>query len=265
MNYESVGAFFKTLSLSKILPAALFLLVGLIAAKLLSKLFSKMLQHSRLEKSMHAFLNTLFKVLIYSLVILLASSALGINTSSLIALFSVLTLAISLAVQGTLSNVAGGVQVLTAHPFKVDDFVEIGSVMGTVQEIGPMYTTLISMDGKQVNIPNSAVATSTVINYSALGKRRVDLQFSASYDSDPDAVLSALRKAGQVDGILDSEGVFASILSYEDSAIKYVLRVWVKPADYWDVYFGIIDRVHRCFQETGVVMTYPHLNVHLDR
>ena len=264
MNYETVRDCFRTLSLSKLLPAVIILVVGFIAAKLLIKLFSRMLSRSKLEKSMHAFLSTLIKVLLYAIVILLTAGSLGVNTSSLVALLSVMTLAISLAVQGTLSNVAGGVQVLTAHPFRVDDFVEIGAFSGTVKEIGPMYTTILSPDGKVVNVPNSTVASSVVVNYTELGRRRVELKFSASYDSDPEIVMDALKKAGTVDKILPEEGVFVKINSYGDSAIEYVLRVWVLPEHYWDVYFAVINRVHEQFKAAGVVMTYPHLNVHLD-
>lgn len=265
MNYETIKDFIRTLSLSKLLPAVIILVVGFLIAKILIKLFSRMLSHSRLEKSMHTFLNILFKVLIYAIVILLTAGSLGINTSSLVALLSVLTLAISLAIQGTLSNVAGGVQVLSAQPFHVDDFVEIGAHLGTVKEIGPMYTTILTPDGKTVHIPNSVVASSVVINYTTLGRRRINLKFTASYDSDPDSVMDALKKASNVEKILPKQGVFVRISNYGESAIEYVLRVWVLPEDYWDVYFAVTDQVYRQFKEAGVVMTYPHLNVHLDQ
>lgn len=265
MGSSSVKEFFTTLSLSRILPALVIVVVGIIAVKLFCRLFEKVLGKSRLDRSMHGFLLTVFKILLYTIVILIAAGALGINTSSLVAVLSVLTLAISLAVQGTLSNVAGGIQVISSHPFKENDFVEIGTMTGTVREISPLYTVIISPDGKIVHIPNSVVASSTVINYSAYGSRRVELQFSASYDSDPDQVMEALRKAADSDKILKDRGVFVSIRKYEDSAILYEVRVWVKPEDYWDVYFGIINAVHAEFGKADVIMTYPHLNVHLDQ
>ena len=265
VEINSVKEFFTTLSLSRILPTLIIIVVGIIAVKLFCRLFRKILLKSRLDRSMHGFLLTLVKILLYAIVILVAAGSLGINTSSLVAVLSVLTLAISLAVQGTLSNVAGGIQVISSHPFKEKDFVEIGTLMGTVREIGPLYTVIISPDGKTVHIPNSVVASSTVTNYTAYGSRRIDLQFSASYDSDPEQVMDALRKAADSEKILREQGVFVSIRKYEDSAILYEVRVWVKPEDYWDVYFGIINSVHTEFREANVIMTYPHLNVHLDQ
>lgn len=264
MDFSSIKAFFTSLTLGKVVPAILVLLVGFIIAKLLIKLFTKSLTHSKLNKSLHKMLSTVFRILLYGLVVLIALSTLGIDLTSLIALLSVLSLAVSLAVQGTLSNVAGGVQVLSAHPFQIGDFVEISGLSGTVEETGLVYTTIATPDGKRVYFPNSDVAASTVINYSAVGKRRVDLSFNVSYDTPIEKVLAALREAASCDKLLPGEEIFAAVSSYEESTIAYVLRSWCAPDDYWDVYFGTIERVRKSFAESGVEMSYPHLNVHIE-
>ena len=261
---EAIKNFFATLTLSKILPAVLILLVGLIAAKILSKLFIEMLERSKLNKSLHKMLSTVFGILLNGIVILIVLSTLGIDLTSLIAMLSVLSLAISLAVQGTLSNVAGGVQVLSAHPFQVGDFVEVSGQSGTVLETGLVYTTILTPDNKRVYFPNSDVAASTIVNYSVEGKRRVDLTFSASYDAPADKVLAALREAAKCDQLLPGEEIFAAVNHYGESVIEYALRSWCKPDDYWAVYFGTIERVRKSFEKAGVEMSYPHLNVHID-
>ena len=264
MGNAKITSFFATLTLSKILPAVLILVVGLIAAKILSKLFNKMLDRSKLSKSLHAMLKTVFSILLNGIVVLIALTALGIDLTSLVAMLSVLSLAISLAVQGTLSNVAGGVQVLSAQPFEVGDFVEISGQSGTVLETGLVYTTLLTPDNKRVFFPNSDVAASTIVNYSVEGKRRVDFTFSTSYDAPTETVLAALREAANNSKLIPDTDIFVALSKYGDSCIEYVVRTWCTAADYWDVYFETIERVRKSFEKAGVEMSYPHLNVHID-
>ena len=261
---ESIRKFFSGLTLQRLIPALLILVIGFLLAKLLCRLFSRALTRSRLHRSLHSVLNATFRIVLYTLVCLIAASALGINVSSLIAVFSVLSLAISLAVQGTLSNVAGGVQVLSAHPFEVGDFIEIAGNSGTVEETGLIYTIITTADGKRIYIPNSDVATSTLVNYTTLGRRRVDLSVTASYDAPTETVLAALRRAAAVDKLLEDEPVAVRLNAYQDSAIEYVVRVWCRTADYWDVYYEILEKIRAEFARDNVEMTYPHLNVHID-
>ena len=176
-----------------------------------------------------------------------------------------LTLAVSLAVQNALANVIGGFTLLYTHPFHSGDFVEIAGQSGTVKEIGLTYTKLATPDNKSVSIPNSAVTAAQIVNYSALGTRRVDLTVSASYDSPVDTVLASLLEAARVPTALDEPAPFAAVQEYGDSAIVYALKVWSTADDYWTTLFDVNKKVKEIFDEKGVVMTYPHLNVHLDR
>ena len=176
-----------------------------------------------------------------------------------------LTLSVSLALQNILGNVIGGFTILYTRPFHSGDFVEIAGQSGTVREINMTYTMLVTGDNKQVSIPNSAVVAAQIVNYSAEGTRRMDIAVSASYDAPTQKVIDALVLAGTVDNALLEPAPFAAVSSYGDSAIGYILRVWAKCEDYWDVYFVVNQRVKDIFDQQGIEMTYPHLNVHLDR
>ena len=136
---------------------------------------------------------------------------------------------------------------------------------GTVQEINMTYTRLATFDNKLISIPNSAVVAAQIVNYSAADTRRVDIPVSASYDAPTQKVIDALVQAGTMDNVLLTPAPSACVSSYGDSAIAYTLRVWVKTEDYWDVYFALTQRVKDVFDEQGIAMTYPHLNVHLDK
>lgn len=264
LDVNALKTTFSTLSVEKLLPALLALIAGLIITKLLCKLFDRILSRSKVEKSLHGFLRSLFHILLYVIVGLIVAGTLGLNVSSLVAILSVVSLAISLAVQGTLSNIAGGIQILTAHPFHVGDYVEIAGTDGTVAEIGMIYTRLTTVDNKGIYLPNSDVASSKIINYTAEGKRRVDLSFSASYDCTTEAVRAALLRAAQVDGALTDPAPEAYVKEYDESSICYILRLWSLTDDYWDVYFRVTENVRTEFEKANLSMTYPHLNVHLD-
>ena len=161
------------------------------------------------------------------------------------------------------SNVIGGFTILYTHPFRSGDYVEIAGQGGTVREINMAYTILATPDNRVVSIPNSAVVAAQIVNYSSAASRRVELPVSASYDAPPQKVLDALVLAGTVDNALLEPAPSAVITGYGDSASNYSLRVWVKPEDYWDVYFLVNQRIKDIFDQQGIEMTYPHMNVHM--
>ena len=264
VNVNELKKTFASLTLEKAVPALVVLAVGLVAVYLLCRLFDKLLSRTQLEKSLNGFLRSLIRILLYLIVILIALGTLGLNVSSLVAILSVASLAITLAVQGTLSNIAGGIQVLTAHPFRVGDYVEIGGMEGTVKEIGMIYTRLITLDNKAVYLPNSDVASSRVSNFTAEGKRRISLPFTASYNCPTDDVRTALVRAALHGGSLTDPAPAAYVKAYEDSAIRYELQFWCQPKDYWPTYYSVTAAVREEFNKAGLVMTYPHLNVHFD-
>ena len=264
MDMSELKKAFSSLTLEKIIPALIVLVVGIVAVHLLCRLFDKLMKRNQLEKTLSGFLRSLIRILLYVIVVLVALGTLGLNVSSLVAVLSVASLAITLAVQGTLSNIAGGIQVLTAHPFRVGDYVEIGGVEGTVKNIGMIYTRLITLDNKALYLPNSDVASARVSNYTVEGKRRINLPFSASYDCPTEPVLQALRQAAAAGGALEDPAPQAYVRAYDDSAIRYELFFWCEPKDYWPTYFAVTAAVREEFSNAGLTMTYPHLNVHFD-
>ena len=247
------------------LPALLILLIGLVVIRMVKEIVNKALAKSKLEKAAHTLIKTAVQVVLYILLGLTVASKLGIDVTGVVALASVLTLAVSLAVQNLLANVFSGFTLLYTKPFASGDYVEIAGQGGTVQEIGLTYTKLATADNKSVSIPNSNVTAAEIVNYTVLGTRRVTVNISASYDAPTQAVLEALREAGNVPTRLEEKEPFAALSSYGDSAINYVLHVWSTAGDYWTTMFAVNEKVRELFAEKGIEMTYPHLNVHLDK
>ena len=208
---------------------------------------------------------SLARVGLYLLLGLSLATSFGIDVTGVVALASVLTLAVSLALQNMLTNVLGGFALLTTHPFHSGDYVDIGGQSGTVTQIDMSYTRLVTVDNKVVCSPNSTVLASEVVNYSANDTRRAEIQVSAGYDAPTQKVIDALVLAATVDNALLEPAPFAALVSYGDNAINYTLRFWAKTEDYWDVYFKVNQRVKDIFDEQGIPMTYPHLNVHFDK
>ena len=256
----SGSLFFK-----KLMGTVLILVIGVLVIRVIMRLIVAALEKSHLEKAAHSLILSLARAAMYVLLFLIAASQMGIDVSSIVALASVLTLALSLALQNMVSNLIGGFVILYTHPFHSGDYVEIAGQGGTVKEISMTYTVLATPDNRIISIPNSAVAAAQVVNYSSADSRRVELTVTASYDAPTQKVLDALVLAGTVDNALLNPAPSAVIVSYDDSAIRYSLRIWVKPGDYWDVYFQVNQRIKEVFDQQGIEMTYPHLNVHLDK
>lgn len=264
VDTTQITRFFSSLTLEKLPPAILTFIIAYATSRVVLKVADKLFTRSRMEKTIEKFLRSALRILMWALIFLIVAGSLGIDVSSMIALLSVASLAVTLAVQGALSNLAGGIMLLSTHPFRVGDFVEVGTVSGTVQEIGMTYTTLVTPDQKEIFVPNSEVASAKIINYTAVTNRRVDLTFTASYADAAETVKAALLKAADLPQVQKDPAPFAAVNRYGDSAIEYVLRVWTAATDYWDVYFAIVENVRVRFEEAGISMTYPHLNVHLD-
>jgi len=254
-----------TFLIATVLPVAIIAVAGILIIRAVLRLVEKALEKSKLEKAAHGLIKTVIRVVLYGLLALILADKLGIDVTGVVALASVLTLAVSLSVQNALTNLISGFTLLYTKPFASGDFVEIAGQSGTVQEIGLTYTKLSTADNKSVSIPNGAVTSAQIVNYTVLGTRRVDVTVSASYEAPVEQVLSALRQAGQVETALETPAPFAAVQSYGESAINYVLQVWSTADDYWTTLFAVNQNVKKVFDEQGVAMTYPHLNVHVDK
>ena len=265
MGLDTVIHGVKVFFTGNLFQAIVLLVLGVLVIRVAMRVLRRSLEKSKLEKAAHTLVVSIAQVTLYILLGLIVASTLNIDVTSIVALASVLTLALSLALQNMLSNVIGGLTILTTHPFRSGDFVEIAGQAGTVTEINMSYTKLATPDNKLISIPNSAVIAAQIVNFSAEGSRRVEVEVSASYDAPTQTVLDALALAGTMDKVLLEPSPMSVITAYGDSAIHYSLRVWVKTEDYWDVYFALNQRVKDVFDEQGISMTYPHLNVHLDK
>ena len=249
----------------RILPFIFIMVVGILITRIILRIVNKALEKSTLEKAAHSLIRSLLRTVLYLLLGLIAASSLGIDVTGIIALASVLSLAVSLSVQNLLTNIIGGFTLLYTKPFSSGDYVEIAAESGTVSEIGMTYTKLVTSDNKIVYIPNSAVVAADITNYTVTGTRRVELNISASYDAPTQKVLKALYETAKVPGVMSDPAPFAAVSRYGDSAVEYTLRVWTATGNYWNVYFAMNEKVRETFADNGIEMTYPHLNIHLDK
>ncbi len=252
------------LTLSKILSAAATLLVCLLAVRLLTKVARKLLSASKLDARIQKYLLTGIRLVLYVITVVIVAESLNINTTSLVALLSVGSLGITLAAEDILGNVAGGLVILSSHPFSIGDFVEANGVSGTVEEISLNHTKLVTPDGLLVMMPNKELASARMTNYTVRGSRRVVQKVTASYDAPTETVKEACRKAlAMTDGVLEEPAPAVHLTNYGESAIEYTLYCWAAANDYWDVYFALGEHLRTAFEACGVEMTYSHLNVHI--
>ena len=261
---ESLGIPSGFFNWQTLLNAVILLLVCLVVIKILMRIVDRMLVKSRVDKTMHTFIRSCIKYLLLFIAILMVAGALGVNVTSLIALLGVFGLAVSLAVQGVLSNLAGGIMVLLSKPFKLGDYVLVGDTEGTIKQIGLTHTQINTVDNKLVYVPNGEVSSGKVTNFTAEEKRMVEHHINVSYDAQADEVYRALRDAMyQIPGFLQEPTPLITIMEYGSSSITYLFRAWVKTPDYWPVYWRMLDEVKRIFDERGIAMTYDHINVHM--
>lgn len=252
-------------ALTKGLPAILILVVGVVIITLIRRILKRMLRGSKLEKGAHSLITSVITIVLYLFLGLIVASSLGINVTGAVALASVLTLAVSLAVQNMLANILGGITLLTTDPFDAGHYVEIAGKAGVVKEVGLTYTKLTTTDNKEISIPNSSVVTSEIVNYTINGTRRIEIYVSASYNSPIPKVLEALLEAAKQPTVLESPAPAASVKNYGDSAIEYQLFVWTKTSDFWKTKYQIMADIKGVFDEKGIEMSYPHINVHMDK
>lgn len=253
----------------KTIETVILIIVCLVAIKIILMLFDKFLKRTKISALVHKILRTTLKAFLLFTATIIVLSSLGISVSSLIALLSVIGVALSLAVQGFLGNVFGGIQIISNNPFKVGDYVEAGGSAGTVREVGLFYTKLDTPDKKLIQIPNSLIANDSIVNYSNAPSRRIEFIVGVSYDDDVEKVkevlLTLLKEHPLV--LLNEEDKMpvVHVKEFRDSDICYTARAWSLNKDYWTVYFDIMDAIKPTFEKNGVSFSYPHMNVHMTK
>ena len=267
---QAAGGFnLQALSLANILRAVLVLAVGVVVIKLIQRAVERILSRNAALAPIHRYLRSALSVVLWLLLALVFLGSMGVELTSIIALLSVAGLAVSLALQNTLSNLAGGIMLLVSKPFTIGDYVEIGAVSGTVSMIGMSYSTLTTVENKEIYIPNSQLSSATIINYTRLGRRRMEITVSASYDAPTEAVKAEDVKAALADAVSQFPAIFQDpapeirLSGYGDSGVNYLIRAWTTTGDYWDTYYKLLEAILPAFQRRGVSMPYPQMDVHL--
>jgi len=261
---EEYRSIFQSIDWQEALKAAAILVIGFLLVRTVLHFVKKILKQTRIPATVHTILLTMARVMLDLVVVLSAANAIGIPVTSFLALLSLAGLAVSLALQNVLSNLASGIIVLGSRPFEVGHVIEHEGITGTVREIRVLHTRIETFDGKMALVPNSSISSGKVMNYTETGKRRVELNITASYNSPPEKVKEAIWKTvRRTEGVLEDPAPMVFLNEYQDSAISYAIWVWARTADFLTVKIRLSELLYDTFAESGVEMTYPHLNVHM--
>ena len=253
--------------LPTLIAAAVLLAAGMIFTKVTLKLMTKGLEKSRIEPTVHGFLKSLVKVILYCFVFIIVLSTLNVPMSSIIAAVGAAGLAIGLALQNSLSNIAGGFIILFTKPFKKGDYVEIGSDCGTVEEISILYTKLLTPDNKAVHIPNGNITTETITNFTEENVRRLDLYFSIGYDDDYRKAIKIIEDVISTNPLALSkpEPPLVRMSAHDSSSIQITARIWVKSENYWNLNFDMLENVKDEFDKNKISIPFNQLDVHINQ
>lgn len=247
-----------------ILIALLVFIGGFIITKILLRIFTKCMDRSNADGTAASFLRSLLKILLLTINLIITLSVLKIPMTSIIAVLSAAGLAVGLALQNSLSNLAGGFIILFSKPFKAGDYIETNSSSGNVESISILYTKIITVDNKTVYIPNGKVADSLIINYSEQDCRRVDFEFGISYTDDFEKAKEIiLSVADEYELVLSEPETLVRLGKQEASSLQIITNVWTKTENYWTVKYDMMEMVTKAFQEKGVSIPYNQLDVHI--
>ncbi len=249
-----------------IISAILILFVGNIITKMIANSVSKLLKRKDMDKAVVGFIHGLVRYLLFVIVLIAALGRIGVQTASVVAVIGAAGLAVGLALQGSLSNFAAGVLIVAFRPFKAGDYVEAGGVAGSVDSIQIFQTILKTPDNKMIVVPNSSVIGGPITNYSTHATRRIDLVIGVSYGSDLAKTKEVLMKTIEAESrLLKDPAPTVGVLALADSSVNFAVRPWVKTADYWAVYFDLMQKIKENLDEAGIEIPFPQMDVHLDR
>ena len=243
-------------ALKTILFAVILLVICLVVKAIVLKILDRGLDRfKQIEKSLHTFIRSMMNIILWFITLMIVAESLGINASSLLALVSIFGLAVSLSVKDSLANLAGGFTILSTRPFKVGDYVEIGSTGGTIREIGMVYTKLATLDNRIILMPNNVVVDAEDL-------RRVDLVVTAAYDAPVEQVKRTIAEVvDRHELTLSDPAPFIRLLRYGDSALEYAVRVWCANSDYWTIYHDLLEQIKEAFDAQRISIPYPQMEV----
>jgi small conductance mechanosensitive channel len=252
--------------LINIVIAAAILFGGIWLSKQAKKYIVVIMERRNVDALLASFSSNIVYVALVAFVVIAALSKLGIQTTSFVAIIGAAGLAVGLALQGSLANFASGVMIIAFRPFKVGDFIEAGGVAGVVEGIQIFSTQMRTGDNKQIIVPNSNITGSNITNYSAKDTRRVDMIFGVGYGDDIKKTKDVLTELIERDDrILKDPAPLVAVSALADSSVNFVVRPWVKSADYWGVMFDFTEAVKLRFDEEGISIPYPQQDVHLHK
>ena len=262
--WEYVERFFRSMgnfALDQLIPAVLILVIGILVIRLIMAVTGKLLKKTKMDNPVLGLLRSAIRVVLYLLLSLICASALGLDVTGVVALASVLTLAISLSLQDALANVIGGFTLLTTKPFSMGDFVEVAGQTGTVSAIGLNYTKLTTTDNKTVSIPNAQVVAAEIVNYTVAGTRRTDITVYVSAEHPAKQVMDALTEAATVPTALAEKPISVVISDYSQGAVVYLLQVWSKSPDYWTTTCQTKENIKTVFERENISMCYNQIKI----
>ncbi|MBR6141325.1 MAG: mechanosensitive ion channel [Bacteroidaceae bacterium] len=246
-----------------LLLAIIIAVVGRYAIKFINRLVARMLERRNVEPTVQTFLKSFVNITLIVLLIITVVGTLGVNTTSLAALLASAGLAVGMALSGNLQNLAGGIILLFLKPFKVGDFIEAQGVSGTVKAIQIFHTILTTVDNKELFVPNGALSSGNIMNYTKNDLRRVDFTISVEYGTDTEKVKQVTLNLIKEDGRIKQEpSPVIAIKELGDNGVSFVLRVWAKASDYWNIFFDMNERIYKAYNEAGINFPFPQLQIH---
>ena len=248
-----------------VLWALLTLIIGLFVIKQFTKFLKRTMTKRDVSPTLIPFVASIASVALKAMLFITVASMVGIEATSFVAVLGAAGLAVGLALQGSLANFAGGVLIILFKPFKVEDVIEAQGYFGVVQGIQIFNTVLNTLDNKRIIIPNGPLSSGPITNYSAEDTRRVDMEFGIGYDDDLKKAKDILTKLMKADDRIISEPAepFLAVKELGDSSVNFVMRVWAKAEDYWDIYFDMQENVKLTFDKEGISIPFPQTDVHL--
>jgi small conductance mechanosensitive channel len=247
-----------------LITAAVVLVIGRWIAKGLTRLVRRSLRRYEVDVTLERFASNLVYALLMTIVAIAAINQLGVQTTSLVAVVGAAGLAVGLALQGSLANFAAGVLIVLFRPYQAGDMIEAAGESGVVQEVQIFTTIINTLDNKKVIIPNSQIMGGSITNYTANELRRVDLVAGVSYEDDLDKVKAALQDVVAADKrVVADPAPTIAVSEMADSSVNFVVRPWVTPDDYWDVYFDLTEAIKKRFDQEGISIPFPQRDVHI--
>jgi small conductance mechanosensitive channel len=246
-----------------ILLAAIVAVIGYYIVRFINNIVARILERRNVEPTVQSFLKSFVNITLLILLILTVVSTLGVNTTSLAALLASAGLAVGMALSGNLQNLAGGIILLLFKPYKVGDYIEAQGVSGTVKAIQIFHTILTTPDNKELFIPNGALSSGNITNYSKNDLRRVDMVVSVEYGTDTEKVKQVTQELLRSDSrILKDPAPFVAVNELGDNGVFFSIRVWVNGSDYWNVFFDTNERIYNEFNKQGIGFPFPQIQIH---